>query len=50
MNWDYRFTWIRDAAFTVYAFMRIGLVEEAESFMIWIEKRCENLVLDLLYF
>ncbi len=23
-NWDYRFTWIRDASFTVYAFMRLG--------------------------
>ncbi len=23
-NWDYRYTWIRDAAFTVYAFLRIG--------------------------
>ena len=23
-NWDYRYTWFRDAAFTVYAFLRIG--------------------------
>jgi GH15 family glucan-1,4-alpha-glucosidase len=23
-NWDYRYTWIRDAAFTLYAFLRIG--------------------------
>ena len=28
-NWDYRFTWIRDAAFTVYALMRIGFTTEA---------------------
>ena len=31
-NWDYRYSWIRDAAFTVYAFMRIGFTEEAAQF------------------
>jgi len=36
-NWDYRYTWIRDAAFTVYAFLRIGFREEAAAFMRWIE-------------
>ena len=35
-NWDYRYTWMRDAAFTVYAFLRIGFREEAASFMRWI--------------
>ena len=29
-NWDYRYTWIRDAAFTLYALLRIGFTEEAE--------------------
>ena len=24
-NWDYRYTWVRDAAFTIYAFLRLGL-------------------------
>ncbi len=43
-NWDYRFVWIRDAAFTVYAFLRIGLREEADAFMTWIEKRCVEVV------
>ncbi len=38
MNWDYRYTWIRDAAFTVYGFLRIGLTKEAEAFMGWIQK------------
>jgi GH15 family glucan-1,4-alpha-glucosidase len=38
-NWDYRYTWIRDAAFTVYGLMRIGLTEEAAAFMNWIEQR-----------
>lgn len=42
-NWDYRFTWIRDAAFTVYAFLRIGFKEEARAFMRWIEDRCNDL-------
>jgi GH15 family glucan-1,4-alpha-glucosidase len=38
-NWDYRFTWIRDAAFTVYAFLKLGFTEEAAAFMDWLEKR-----------
>jgi len=42
-NWDYRFTWIRDAAFTVYGLMRIGFTDEAESFMKWVEARCHEL-------
>lgn len=29
-NWDYRYTWVRDAAFTNYAFLRLGLTSEAE--------------------
>ncbi len=38
-NWDYRYTWIRDAAFTLYAFMRLGFKYEAEQFMGWLEQR-----------
>ena len=38
-NWDYRYTWIRDAAFTIYAFLRIGFTEEATRFMAWILER-----------
>jgi GH15 family glucan-1,4-alpha-glucosidase len=38
-NWDYRYTWIRDAAFTVYAFMRVGFTEEAARFMDWLSAR-----------
>ena|SRR5579872_5154689 len=34
-NWDYRYTWFRDAAFTVYAFLRIGFKSEATAFMGW---------------
>jgi GH15 family glucan-1,4-alpha-glucosidase len=31
-NWDYRFTWMRDSAFTLYALLRLGFIEEAEQF------------------
>ena len=41
-NYDYRFTWIRDAAFTMYAFMRLGFLDEAFNFMKWIFKRIEK--------
>jgi GH15 family glucan-1,4-alpha-glucosidase len=34
-NWDYRYAWLRDAAFTVYAFVRIGFTEEAAGFVSW---------------
>lgn len=38
-NWDYRATWIRDASFTVYAFLRLGFVEEADHFRHWVAQR-----------
>ncbi|MBD0253593.1 MAG: glycoside hydrolase family 15 protein [Rubrobacter sp.] len=41
-NWDYRYTWIRDAAFTLYGLLRIGFTEEAAAFMGWIEDRCQG--------
>ncbi len=41
-NWDYRYTWIRDAAFTIYAFLRLGYLEEAAGFMDWLEKRVQE--------
>ncbi len=42
-NWDYRYTWIRDAAFTLYGLLRIGFTDEAARFMHWIEARCREL-------
>lgn len=42
-NWDYRYTWIRDAAFTVYALLRVGFTQEAKGFMAWLEARCQEL-------
>jgi GH15 family glucan-1,4-alpha-glucosidase len=41
-NWDYRYTWIRDAAFSIYALLRIGFTEEAGAFMRWLEQRCHE--------
>jgi GH15 family glucan-1,4-alpha-glucosidase len=35
-NWDYRYTWMRDAAFTTYAFLRLGYAGEAIAFMRWL--------------
>jgi alpha,alpha-trehalase len=35
-NWDYRYTWIRDAAFAVFALRRIGFVNEADAFLGWV--------------
>jgi GH15 family glucan-1,4-alpha-glucosidase len=41
-NWDYRYSWLRDAAFTIYALMTLGFLEEAASFMEWVQRRCES--------
>jgi GH15 family glucan-1,4-alpha-glucosidase len=38
-NWDYRYTWLRDASFSLYAFIRLGFVEEARAFTHWIHDR-----------
>jgi GH15 family glucan-1,4-alpha-glucosidase len=45
-NWDYRYSWLRDAAFTVYALMTLGFLEEAASFMEWVQRRCESATLE----
>ena len=36
LNWDYRFCWLRDAAFTVRALFALGCSEEAQAFMDWL--------------
>jgi GH15 family glucan-1,4-alpha-glucosidase len=38
-NWDYRYTWLRDATFTLYALIRLGFVDETEAFIGWLKGR-----------
>lgn len=42
-NWDYRYTWIRDASFTIYALLKLGYQKEARQFMSWVEKQCNDI-------
>lgn len=42
-NWDYRYTWIRDASFTVYTLLKLGYKKEAREFMNWVEKQCNDI-------
>jgi len=41
-NWDYRYTWVRDAAFTVFTLVRLGFTEEATAFIDWLAKRIKE--------
>lgn len=45
-NWDYRYTWIRDSSFTIYALLRIGFTEEAAQFMSFLDARCHEMKRD----
>ncbi|MBV8885420.1 MAG: glycoside hydrolase family 15 protein [Chroococcidiopsidaceae cyanobacterium CP_BM_RX_35] len=42
LNWDYRYTWLRDSSFTIYALLELGFNNEAARFMDWIECRCHE--------
>ena len=41
-NWDYRYTWLRDSSFSLYAFMRLGFTEEARAFTLWLRDRLHD--------
>ena len=38
-NWDYRYTWVRDASFSVHALLRLGFIDEAAQFAAWLRDR-----------
>jgi GH15 family glucan-1,4-alpha-glucosidase len=38
-NWDYRYTWVRDASFSVHTLLRLGFTEEAAQFAAWLRDR-----------
>lgn len=40
-SWDYRFSWIRDASFTVYALIRLGFTAEATAYMEFMQSRIQ---------
>ncbi len=50
-NWDYRYSWLRDTAFTLYALYGLGYREEGEAFLEWIADvaSCEPSALQVLY-
>ena len=36
-NWDYRYTWLRDSSFSLYAMMRLGFTDEIAQFQKWLK-------------
>jgi GH15 family glucan-1,4-alpha-glucosidase len=43
-NWDYRYTWIRDASFSIHALLKLGFTEEAAQFSAWMRDRFKESV------
>ena len=48
-NWDYRYTWIRDAAFSMHAFLELGFMDEAKDFLLWVKKQSTDKELQLMF-
>jgi GH15 family glucan-1,4-alpha-glucosidase len=46
-NWDYRYTWLRDSSFTLYALFSLGYTEEAHAFMQWLQRTTAGRARDL---
>jgi GH15 family glucan-1,4-alpha-glucosidase len=53
LNWDYRYSWLRDAAFTIYGLIRIGFTDEAAGFMRWLadtyRQRADDGAMQIVY-
>ncbi|MGH2519142.1 MAG: glycoside hydrolase family 15 protein, partial [Chloroflexota bacterium] len=43
-NWDYRYTWLRDASLTIYALTTLGWHEEATDFVHWLRQTCRHVL------
>ena len=41
-NWDYRYTWIRDASFSTFALLHLGFIDEAAALSTWVRDRIED--------
>ncbi|MFJ3925041.1 glycoside hydrolase family 15 protein [Streptomyces sp. NPDC090022] len=41
-NWDYRYTWVRDGSFSVYALLGLGYTREADGFLRWLAARVDD--------
>jgi GH15 family glucan-1,4-alpha-glucosidase len=41
-NWDYRYTWVRDASFSVFALVGLGFRDEAQALGLWMRDRIEE--------
>jgi GH15 family glucan-1,4-alpha-glucosidase len=41
-NWDYRYTWVRDGSFSVYALLGLGYTDEAQGFLRWLGNRIDD--------
>ncbi|KAL8279392.1 hypothetical protein RQP46_008204 [Phenoliferia psychrophenolica] len=41
-NWDYRYSWLRDSSFSIYALLRLGFTAEADAYMGWLSKILAN--------